>query len=111
MTRRTKIKGGLVKRAPKKSSAVKKSKPKQETYTEVGRPKEIPTRGLVNVVADTIERMYEEIGGEINRPSAEDYAIWTVRYIKHGHWEDGEVKPPRLRETSMTAPLCAACDE
>jgi hypothetical protein len=97
--------------APKKSSAVKKSKPKQEVVHDVGRPKEIPSGELVNVVADTIERMYEEMGGSINRASAEDYAIYTVRYIKHGHWEGGEVDRLRLREVSMDAPLCAACED
>lgn len=95
----------------KKLNAVKKSKPKTEIVHDVGRPKEVSTGEIKNVVADTIERMYEEMGGSVNRVSAEDFALNVVRYMKHGCWEGGTVKPLRLREVSMKVPLCQSCSE
>jgi hypothetical protein len=95
----------------KKSHAVKKSKPKTEIHLDPGRPKEVSTGEIKNIVADTIERMYSEMGANLNRASAEDFALFVVRYMKHGIWEGTTTKPLRLREVSMAAPLCSTCKD
>jgi hypothetical protein len=114
MTRRTEIKGSakkrrLVKKSTPKLDAVKKSKPKPEVHHDPGRPREIPTSQLRNVVADTIERMYEEMGGQLNRASAEDFAMWVVGFMKHGFWDGTTTDPLKLREVTMDVPLCSTC--
>jgi hypothetical protein len=102
----------MKKTAPRKSSAVKKSKPKTEVVHDVGRPREVPTREVLNVVADTVERIYIEFGSKLDRMNAEDKALHVVRYLKLGIIDVGaQGQPPRLREASMTAPLCRTCSE
>jgi hypothetical protein len=96
----------------KKRSAVKKSKPKAEVVHDVGRPKEVPTREVLNVVTDTVERIYIEFGGKIDRMNAEDKALHVVKYLKYGIIDVGSVADaPRLREVTMTAPVCATCKD
>jgi hypothetical protein len=51
------------------------------------------------------------MGANLNRASAEDFALFVVRYMKHGIWDGTTTKPLRLREVSMKAPLCDSCSE
>jgi hypothetical protein len=101
---------------------VKKSTPKagrreepefeEEIRHDPGRPREISTVEMKNVVADTIERIYNEFGAtNLNRASAEDFALFVVGYMKHGLWEGGTVDSLKLREVAMTIPLCDSCGD
>jgi hypothetical protein len=114
MTRRTEIKGSakkrrLVKKSTPKTGRREEPEAEAEVRHDPGRPREIPTSQLRNVVADTIERMYEEMGGQLNRASAEDFAMWVVGFMKHGLWEGSTTDPLKLREVTMDVPLCSTC--
>ena len=117
MTRRTKIQGSatkrrLVKKSTPKTGRPTKSKPKEEIRHDPGRPREISTAEMKNVVADTIERIYNEFGAtNLNRASAEDFALWVVGYMKHGMWNGHTVDPLKLREASMKPPMCDSCSD
>ena len=101
---------------------MKKSTPKIERREETeiedvirhdpGRPREISTAEMKNVVADTIERIYSEMGAtNLNRASAEDFALWVVGYMKHGLWNGHTVDSLKLREVSMKPPMCNSCSD
>jgi hypothetical protein len=105
--RRTKIQGSSVKKS--KPKIVKKSKPKkiEEPITR-GRP---GFAEINNIVADTIERMYQEFGSTLDRVNCEDKAMMVTKLLRHGVSEQGLVQRPKLTERSMVAPLCRRCKE
>jgi hypothetical protein len=109
MKRRTKI------QVPRKSlyakaSVVKKSKPKKAVAVETSRGGP-GFAEINNIVADTIERMYQEFGSTLDRVNCEDKAMMVTKLLRHGVSEQGLVQRPKLTERSMVAPLCRRCKE
>ena len=107
MARRTKI--GTVKSAVKKSHAKPvKSKPKLVEIEETSGP--VTTGEIRNLVADTIERLYnDEFGQPLDRVNAEEFAGSVAGYLRHGITDSGLERPPRIREESLRVPLCDRC--
>jgi hypothetical protein len=46
---------------------------------------EVPTKEVVNIFADSIEKLYEEFGGKIDRTNALDKALNLVRELSVRH--------------------------
>ena len=71
---------------------------------------EIATGEITNVIAGTIERVYEEMGSHINEASAHDKALGITRFLKYGIEQDFITDPLKLREHEYrTPPLCRNC--
>jgi hypothetical protein len=60
----------------------------------------LPTKEVINVMADAVEEIYEEFHSSINRVNAEDKAIILFREIAYG----GSGVP--VREKEFHLPLC-----
>ena len=58
---------------------------------------------ISNVIADTIERLYEEGGSKIDRINAEDKALHITRALRYG--VDG-FQTVRMTEDTLKVPLC-----
>jgi hypothetical protein len=100
-----------IKKAPRKSSAVKKLMVEAEKEAIPVTRKGPSSREVKNTIADTIERIYIEFGGKLDRANCEDKALLVTKLLCVGIAEQGLVKPPKLREREMHPSLCRACRE
>jgi predicted hydrocarbon binding protein len=66
----------------------------------------IATKELKNIVADTIERVYEEFGSKLDRLNAEDKALQIVRAVKYGVDDTQQLK---ITDNEVKAKLCKSC--
>jgi hypothetical protein len=109
MKRRTKIQGRPVASAKKKFHAKPvKAKPKLAEEVEPSGP--ITTGEIRNLIADTIERLYnEEFDQPLDRANAEEFASYVSGYLRHGITDSGLERPPRLTEVELRVPLCEGC--
>lgn len=107
MARRTKI-GRPTKSVKKSHAKPVKAKPKVVEIEEPSGP--LTTGEIRNLVADTIERLYnDEFGQALDRVNAEEFAGTVTGYLRHGITDSGLERAPRLREESLPPPLCEAC--
>jgi hypothetical protein len=109
--RRTEIRSRPVKSKPKKLDAIAAEGHAPPPERRVVHRNEPTTRELINVVTDSIERLYEEFGQNLDRMNSEDKALILVRYLKHGITSEGLDTPPRISQREMKAPpLCRNCE-
>jgi len=102
--------GRPVKSAKAKLHA-KPVKAKPKVVEEVEKAGPLSTGEVRNVVADTIERLYnDEFHQTLDRQNAEEFAGIVTRYLRHGITDNGLERPPKLREVSLRVPLCEACE-
>ena len=70
---------------------------------------EIPTGQIRNTITATIERIYAEMGAQINHPSAQDKALNVTTFIKYGIGAEFSSDPMKIREHEFNPPLCRRC--
>ena len=86
-------------------------RPAKKAAVEVVKKSQIEFSEINNIVADTIERIYQEFGSTLDRVNCEDKAMLVTKLLRHGVSEQGLVQRPKLAERSMTASLCRKCKE
>jgi len=105
--------------------AVKKARPKREVPRKSSAGKVVikldpetapvvhrnqPSTGEINnIIAGTIERIYEEFGSELDVANCQDKAMHVTRFLKHGIVDGRLVRPPKLTEKTLKVPLCRKC--
>ena len=108
MTRKTTVIAAGKKRraAEEKTKTFKIAKKRSE---QIRSRSQVSTKEIVNIVADTVEKIYLDFGEKIDRVNAEDKALIISRYIIHGIGGGAIVTPPKIREKNLKAPLCKGC--
>jgi len=99
-----------VKKAPRKSSAVKKLMVEEQKEAAPVSRKGPSSREINNTIAATIERVYKEFGSNLDEANCQDKALLVTKLLSIGIAEQGVVKPPKLTEKTMEAHLCPACE-